>query len=54
MAERRLEAITEAELDRVLSKPIDYSLTDARIAAMAEQSSAYLRGALDQIQAKSL
>ena len=54
MAERRLEAITEAELDRVLSKPIDYSLTDARIAAMAEQSGAYLRGALDQIQAKSL
>lgn len=54
MTGRRLEAITEAELDRVLSTPIDYAVTDARIASMAEQSGAYLRGALAQIQARSL
>ena len=54
MTERRLEEITESELERVLSKPIDYTQTDARIAAMAEHSAAYLRGALDQIRAKEL
>ena len=52
MTERRLDAITEANLERVLSKPIDYKATDARIAAMAERSGAYLKGALDQIQGK--
>ena len=54
MTERRLEVITEAELERVLSKPVDYAVTDARIASMAAQSGAYLRGALEQIQAKRL
>ena len=54
MTERRLESISEAELERVLSKPIDHALTDARIASMAEQSGAYLRSALEQIQAKSI
>ena len=50
LTERRLKAITESELERVLSAPIDYTETDARIAAMAERSAAYLRGALDQIR----
>jgi hypothetical protein len=54
MTERRLESITESELERVLSSPIDYAQTDARIAAMAETSGAYLRGALEQVHAERL
>lgn len=54
IADRRLESITESELERVLSRPIDYTQTDARIAAMAERSGAYLRGALEKIQAERL
>ena len=50
LTERRLTAVTENELERVLSVPVDYAETDARIAAMAERSAAYLRGALDEIQ----
>ena len=54
MTERRLERITEAELERVLSKSTDYTRTDERLAAMAEQSGAYLRSALDEIRARSV
>ena len=54
MMERRLERITEAELERVLSKSTDYTRTDERLAAMAEQSGAYLRSALDEIRARSV
>ena len=54
MMERRLESITEGELERVLSKSVDYAQTDARISDMAEHSGAYLRGALEQIQSERL
>ena len=54
MEERRLREISEKELERVLSVPIDYAVTDARIAAMAERSGAYLCGALEQIRQKSI
>ncbi len=54
LTERRLKAVTGSELERVLSASIDYTETDARIAAMAERSAAYLRGALEQIREKHL
>ena len=53
-AERRLPSFTEDELERILSTPINYDDVDARIAAMAERSGAYLRSALDQIQGGSV
>ena len=45
---RRLEAVTEAELERVLSKPIDYAETDRRIQALAAESGDYLKNALER------
>ena len=50
LTERRLPELTQTALEEVLSRPINYEETDARIAAMAEESDRYLRHALNQIQ----
>lgn len=50
MQGRRLSAITEAELDRVLSEPVDYAETDRRIRALAEESGEYLKNALERVE----
>lgn len=47
MEERRLEAITRENLERVLAKPIDYAEVDRRIAEMAARSESYLIRALE-------
>lgn len=47
---RRLSAITEAELERVLSEPVDYDETDRRIRALAEESGEYLKNALERVK----
>lgn len=50
MKERRLSTITEEELERVFAQPIDYEETDRRIAKLAGQSGAYLKGALERVK----
>lgn len=50
MDARRLNAITEDELERVLSTPIDYAETDRRIGMLAENSGAYLKNALERVK----
>lgn len=48
LQERRLLAVTEAELERVLSKPIHYPAVDQRIGALAAESGSYLKTALER------
>lgn len=50
MKERRLNAITEAELERVLSAPIDYDETDERIRRLAQSSGEYLKDAIKRVE----
>ncbi|MBQ1519886.1 MAG: hypothetical protein IIZ56_00275, partial [Clostridia bacterium] len=50
MKERRLNAITEDELERVFAQPIDYDETDRRIRELAEQSGEYLKNALERVK----
>ncbi len=50
LTQRRLPEMTIEALEGVLSQPINYVATDARIAAMAEKSDRYLKQALEQIQ----
>ncbi len=50
MNERRLSAITEQELERVLSDSIDYTETDRRIRELAARSAAYLTDALERLK----
>ena len=45
---RRLNAVVEEELERVLSAPIDYPAVDRRIEALAAESGAYLKDALER------
>lgn len=47
--DRRLNAITEAELERVLSAKVDYETVDASISRMADAGEAYLLNALEKI-----
>lgn len=47
--DRRLEAITADNLEQILSRPIDYTAVDARIAKMAARSEAYLKNALETL-----
>ena len=49
MEDRRLEAITASELERVLSAPTDYDAVDSRIARMAARSGEYLNSALESV-----
>ncbi len=46
---RRLEAITQENLEAVLSQPIDYTQVDGRIEAMTAASEAYLMEALESL-----
>ena len=46
---RLLSKVSEPELERVLSAPIDYESTDKRIAALAEDSGRYLKEALERV-----
>ena len=46
---RRLETVTAAALERVLSRPIDYAETDRRIQALAAESGNYLKNALERV-----
>jgi len=48
LQERRLASVTEAELERVLSAPPDYRAADQRIEALAADSGAYLKNALER------
>ena len=50
LQERRLSAVTEAELERVLSAPVDYPAVDRRIEALAAESGAYLKNALERAE----
>ena len=50
MKDRQLAAITEEELERVLSQPVDYGETDRRIGQLAEQSGRYLKNALERVE----
>lgn len=49
MENRELSAVTEEELERVLSQPGDYQAVDARIRELVAQSEAYLCAALEEI-----
>lgn len=49
LQERRLSAVTEAELERVFSMPINYSDVDQRIGALAAESGNYLKTALERV-----
>lgn len=46
---RRLTAITQDELESVLSQPIDYAATDDRIAQTTRSSERYLKAALEDV-----
>ena len=48
MKDQQLNAVSEDELERVLSRPIDYSAIDERIRKMAEKSGEYLKNALER------
>lgn len=52
LEERRLQAITAEDLERVLSQDIDYHAVDRRIAGMTQTSEAYLRNALERVYAE--
>lgn len=52
MEDRRLEAITEENLETVLSRRIDYPAVDSRIARLAGNSEAYLKAALESVYEK--
>ena len=52
LEDRRLEAVTASELERVLSAPIDYEAVDARIGTMVRKSEEYLNSALESVHAK--
>ena len=47
---RRLSAVTEDELERIMQEKIDYSSVDQRIAALAEESGVYLKTALERAE----
>lgn len=49
LQDRRLASVSEKELERVLSAPINYLETDERIAALAEKSGRYLTEALERV-----
>ena len=50
LKDRRLAAVSESELERVLSAPTDAQATDKRIAALAEESGGYLKEALERVE----
>ena len=50
LSNRRLNEVTEPELERVLSKQVDYPSVDERIAALAEESGKYLKNALERVE----
>ncbi|MBR6109443.1 MAG: polysaccharide pyruvyl transferase family protein [Clostridia bacterium] len=50
LRDRRLNAVTEDELERVLSTPVDYVETERRISALAEESGRYLKDALECVK----
>ena len=50
LKERRLNEISEEELERVLSQPVDYEETDRRIEKLAKNSGAYLGNALERVK----
>ena len=50
LQEQRLSAVTEAELERVLSTPINYSDVDQRIDTLAAESGTYLKTALERAE----
>ena len=47
---RKMTEVTESELERVLSVPIDYSTVDERIDTMAKTSGDYLINALERVE----
>ena len=49
LQDRRLSAVTEEELERVLAKQIDYSSVDSGIADLAAESGEYLKNALERV-----
>ena len=50
LKDRRLAAVSEAELERVLSASTDAQATDKRIAVLAEESGGYLKEALERVE----
>lgn len=49
MLERRLSAITEDNLENILSKPIDYNAVEQKINTMVKFSEEYLNGELEKL-----
>ena len=50
LQDRRLLAVTEQELERVLNEPIDYPSVDSRISDLAAESGDYLKNALERVE----
>lgn len=52
LEDRRLEAVTEGNLEQVLSQAINYAEVDRRINRMTEASERYLKSALESVYAQ--